>query len=175
VGGNAGYDSFKTIHVKTFSEEDEGLTFVASASHNTPETDSFIAKYKKPNYESRGSSLKLLMVAEGSAHIYPRLAPTMEWDTCAAQAIVECAGGKVLQAAGDVPADAGKPVVYNKPNLRNPYFIVYGNVVQKKAKKAKKAIKFGEEEKSSLVSPVNIVLVVVLAIAVFYFTTVANK
>jgi 3'-phosphoadenosine 5'-phosphosulfate (PAPS) 3'-phosphatase len=68
---------------------------VASASHNSPETDAFIAKYRGARRIERGSSLKLLMVAEGAAHVYPRLAPTSEWDTCAAQAIVECAGGKV--------------------------------------------------------------------------------
>ena len=56
------------------------------------------------------------MVAEGAAHIYPRLAPTSEWDTCAAQAIVECAGGEVLQHAGGKDCEPGKPVAYNKPD-----------------------------------------------------------
>ena len=68
---------------------------VASKSHNSPETDAFVAKYKSATRLEKGSSLKLLMVAEGAAHIYPRLAPTSEWDTCAAHAIVLCAGGEV--------------------------------------------------------------------------------
>ncbi|KAJ1459565.1 hypothetical protein M885DRAFT_510691 [Pelagophyceae sp. CCMP2097] len=121
-----GYDSYKSIFCKAFQESDEGLTVVASKSHNTPETDAFVAKYKNPKVESKGSSLKLLMVAEGRAHVYPRLAPTSEWDTCAAHAIVLCAGGQVLQHAGGVACDAGKPMVYNKPNVLNPFFVVYG-------------------------------------------------
>ena len=73
-----GYDSFKSVACKAFKESDAGLTIVASASHNSPETDAFCAKYKNHTRVSKGSSLKLLMVAEGSAHIYPRLAPTMD-------------------------------------------------------------------------------------------------
>ena len=68
---------------------------MVSASHGSAATEAFVAKYKGCKKVERGSSLKLLMVAEGTAHVYPRLAPTMEWDTCAAQAIVEVAGGKV--------------------------------------------------------------------------------
>ena len=89
-----GYDSYKSIFCKTFDESDAGLTVVASASHGSPETEAFIGKYKDCKRLSKGSSLKLLMVAEGAAHVYPRLAPTSEWDTCAAQAIVECAGSR---------------------------------------------------------------------------------
>ena len=66
------------------------------------------------------------MVAEGAAHVYPRLAPTSEWDTCAAQAIVECAGGEVLQYDGGKACDAGNPVVYGKEHPLNPFFVVYG-------------------------------------------------
>ena len=72
------------------------------------------------------------MVAEGAAHVYPRLAPTSEWDTCAAQAIVECAGGEVLQFAGE-RCDAGKPVVYGKEHPLNPFFVVYGKRETRKA------------------------------------------
>ncbi len=67
---------------------------------------------------SVGSSIKLLWVAEGKADIYPRIAPTMEWDTAAAQIIVEEAGGEVVQYP------SYQPVIYNKPNLLNPYFVV---------------------------------------------------
>ena len=72
------------------------------------------------------------MVAEGAAHIYPRLAPTSEWDTCAAQAIVECAGGEVLQHAGGKDCEPGKPVAYNKPEALNPFFVVYGKRDERK-------------------------------------------
>jgi 3'(2'), 5'-bisphosphate nucleotidase len=58
----------------------------------------FLDLFTEPTFRSLGSSLKLLMVAEGEAHVYPRLAPTMEWDTAAADIIVKEAGGIVLQA-----------------------------------------------------------------------------
>lgn len=138
-GLDMGYDSFVSLACKAFKETDSGLTIVASASHNTPETDAFIAKYDEPKKKSLGSSLKLLMVAEGAAHIYPRLAPTCEWDTCAAHAIVVCAGGEVLQAEGGAPCTPGAPVVYNKENALNPFFIVYGKRVAPAPKKGAKA------------------------------------
>ncbi|MDF1760591.1 MAG: 3'(2'),5'-bisphosphate nucleotidase CysQ [Coxiellaceae bacterium] len=95
---------------------------VASKSHCTPETEAFIKTVEKQGKSvekvSKGSSLKLCMVAEGSADIYPRLAPTMEWDTAAAQCIVEQAGKQVLQYENK------QPVVYNKKDLLNPWFVV---------------------------------------------------
>jgi 3'(2'),5'-bisphosphate nucleotidase len=114
------------IQCKEFSETDSGLAIVASASHNTPETEAFIGKFKEPTLKALGSSLKLLMVAEGEAHVYPRLAPTCEWDTCASHAVVEAAGGEVLQAEGGKACTPGVPVEYNKPEALNPFFIVYG-------------------------------------------------
>ena len=66
-----------------------------------------------------GSSLKFCLVAEGTADVYPRLGPTMEWDTAAAQCVVEEAGGQVLDRDG-------KPLRYNKPDLHNPWFVVGG-------------------------------------------------
>ncbi|KAL4856578.1 3'-(2'-),5'-bisphosphate nucleotidase CysQ [Chlorella vulgaris] len=114
-----------------------GLVVVASASHLTPETQEFVAQLQAPTFQQLGSSLKLLMVAEGVAHVYPRLAPTCEWDTAAAHAIVEEAGGCVLQAGlcdskgkllEDWKAALAKqiPVQYNKEIALNPYFVVYG-------------------------------------------------
>ena len=68
-----------------------------------------------------GSSLKLCLIATGEADIYPRLGPTSEWDTAAAQAVVECAGGKVVGVDGE-------PIKYNaKENILNPHFLVYGD------------------------------------------------
>ena len=66
-----------------------------------------------------GSSLKLCVVAEGKADLYPRLGPTMEWDTAAGHAVVEAAGGTVTRVDGT-------PLEYNKENLLNPYFVVKG-------------------------------------------------
>jgi len=81
--------------------------------------------------DSKGSSLKLCMVADGSADIYPRIAPTMEWDTAAAHAIVLEAGKNVYQYDENISAlyylekDKNlKVMAYNKENLLNPYFVV---------------------------------------------------
>jgi len=107
-------------------------------------------------------------VAEGSAHMYPRLGPTSEWDTCAAQAIVECAGGSVVQHGGGQPAVAGMPVVYNKEDLLNPFFVVYGKVVAAKKKKQQKEVAFGDEAAPSpWASPLVLGALVAVAAAAF--------
>merc|ERR1719317_1467026 len=129
------------IKAANFSMSDEKLTIVASASHSNQETRDFIKQFNNPTLKSMGSSLKLLLVAEGSAHCYPRIAPTCEWDTAAAHAIVNAAGGSVVIAdviyekyengkpQGLVKnPDGGKPVRYNKESSLNPYFVVWGNV-----------------------------------------------
>jgi len=101
------------------------FTVVASRSHLSPETELLIENYKKQHgnlqFISKGSSLKICLVAEGSADLYPRLAPTMEWDTAAGQAIAMNAGCQVKIYPGD------HPVVYNKENLLNPHFVVERN------------------------------------------------
>lgn len=96
-----------------------GGTFrvVASKSHLNAETLGFIQRLGSVNLIQAGSSLKLCRVAEGAADVYPRLAPTCEWDTAAAQAVVEGAGGCVVDTAG-------KPLVYGKADVLNPSFIV---------------------------------------------------
>lgn len=97
-------------------------TVVASRSHLSPETQEFIDELRTehPDLELRsaGSSLKICLVAEGAADVYPRFAPTMEWDTAAGHAIVQAAGGEVWQAEADAP------LRYNKTDLLNPWFIV---------------------------------------------------
>lgn len=102
--------------------ERKNFVIVASRSHLSVETQAFIddlcRQHGSVEIISAGSSLKLCRVAEGSADIYPRLAPTMEWDTAAGDAIVRAAGMRVCDAV------SGKPLVYNKPDLHNPYFIV---------------------------------------------------
>ncbi len=108
----------------------EGLrpfTLVASRSHLNEATAEYIAELERehPDAEriSAGSSLKLCMVAEGSADIYPRFAPTMEWDTAAADAVCRAAGCSVLQWSGEKDRPDG-PLVYNKENMLNPWFLV---------------------------------------------------
>lgn len=91
---------------------------VGSRSHNTPEVDEFVQRLGDAELVSMGSSLKLCLVADGTADVYPRLGPTSEWDTCAAQAIVEEAGGQVLNA------ETGEPLTYNaRESVLNPHFI----------------------------------------------------
>lgn len=96
------------------------LRTVASRSHMSAETQEFVDRLVNPEIVSKGSSLKLLMVASGEADVYPRFGPTMEWDTAAAHVVVTEAGGQVLQT------DLKTPITYNKINLLNPYFIVLG-------------------------------------------------
>ena len=98
------------------------FTVVGSRSHSTPDVDAIVEKLKIMHGEvdliPAGSSLKICMVAEGRAQLYPRTGPTMEWDTAAGQAIAEAAGAEM------VVFDSGEPMRYNKENLRNPWFIV---------------------------------------------------
>ena len=98
------------------------FTVVCSRSHMSTETEAYIDELREEfgevDFASRGSSLKLCMVAEGEADVYPRFAPTMEWDTAAGQAIAECAGAVV------VDAENNERLQYNKENLLNPWFIV---------------------------------------------------
>ena len=108
------------LNAARFDKNMPNLRIVASRSHLNADTENFVAQFRAPIMVSKGSSLKFMLIAEGEAHIYPRLAPTMEWDTAAAHIILEEAGGSVLQA------DSLEPLVYNKPNLLNPFFIAYG-------------------------------------------------
>ncbi len=94
---------------------------VGSRSHLNDDTRKFITNIEKESsveIVSRGSSLKFCLVAEGDAHIYPRYAPTMEWDTAAGHAICQAAGVRVVEES------SGEPLTYNKENLLNPYFLV---------------------------------------------------
>lgn len=101
------------------------FTIVGSRSHATSELVDFVTEKEKilgkVRFISAGSSLKICLVAEGEADIYPRLGPTMEWDTAAGQAIAESAGAKMIEYK------TGKPLLYNKKDLLNPWFIVERN------------------------------------------------
>ncbi len=98
------------------------LKVVASRSHLSDEVKQFVEKLqeegKTVDFVSSGSSIKFCLVAEGSADVYPRFGPTMEWDTAAAQIVATEAGRKVVQA------ENGQPLQYNKENLLNPWFVV---------------------------------------------------
>lgn len=96
---------------------------VASRSHLSQETEEYITELKKKERNgieliSSGSSIKICLVAEGSADVYPRFAPTMEWDTAAGHAIARAAGMEIYQAG------RSEPLQYNKEDLLNPWFIV---------------------------------------------------
>jgi 3'(2'), 5'-bisphosphate nucleotidase len=108
-------------HLPVNQSTDQPYTIAGSRSHATPELEAFVEEkrrqYGQVEFISAGSSLKLCLVAEGRADIYPRTGPTMEWDTAAGQAIVENAGGKVLQY------ETAQPLLYNKENLLNPWFV----------------------------------------------------
>ena len=103
-------------------KKDNTFTIVASRSHMSPETENYVQKMReihgKVNLISKGSSLKLCMVAEGRADSYPRFAPTMEWDTAAGQAICEHAGFNVIDWRSK------KSMLYNRKELLNNWFLV---------------------------------------------------
>jgi 3'(2'), 5'-bisphosphate nucleotidase len=100
----------------------DNFIVVASRSHLSEETEMFIeglrTKHKNIEFKSSGSSIKLCLVAEGSADVYPRFAPTMEWDTAAGQAVCEIAGKKVTDYS------TNKQMLYNKKDLLNNWFTV---------------------------------------------------
>lgn len=124
-----GYGAFReqvgqtaeAIHVQPLSAE-QPVRVVGSKSHGGPALQQFVAALGAHQLVTIGSSLKLCQVAEGAADVYPRLGPTSEWDTAAAQAIVEIAGGRVISV------DDGQPLRYNqRESLLNPSFIAYGD------------------------------------------------
>lgn len=120
IVGEGAYLNDKKLPLQVNNTPEKQLKVVASKSHLSGETQAFIDALETEKIEqvSKGSSLKLCMVAEGSADIYPRLAPTMEWDTAAAHAVVLASGKGVYQY------ESGDEVIYNKENLLNPWFIV---------------------------------------------------
>lgn len=97
----------------------EGLTAVVSRSHPSPEVEDYLARHSVAERCSKGSSLKFCILAEGAADLYPRMGPTMEWDTAAGHAVLIAAGGTVETLDG-------QPLTYGKPDFRNPHFIARG-------------------------------------------------
>jgi 3'(2'), 5'-bisphosphate nucleotidase len=97
----------------------EGLRIVASRSHQSPETRVLIDQFKNAELLSKGSSLKFMLLLEDKADIYPRLGRTMEWDTAAAHAILNASNRGIYQT------NLKSELIYNKPDLENPFFIAF--------------------------------------------------
>ena len=98
-----------------------GITAVASRSHGSAATEAYLAEFDVAERVSRGSSLKICLVAAGEADLYPRLAPTMEWDIAAGDAVLRAAGGNLF-------APDGASMPYGKPSFRNTAFIAAGKL-----------------------------------------------
>ncbi len=109
----------RAIHARTVPAE--GLTVVASRSHGDASAlDAFLAGRRVARLTNAGSSLKLCLVAEGAADLYPRHGRTMEWDIAAGHAVLVAAGGQVWAI------DGGAPLAYGKPGFENPHFVAQG-------------------------------------------------
>lgn len=119
--GTEGVDTIMGRAVAIPSSTTNEMVVVASRTHMSPETEAFIEdlknKYGTISLRSSGSSLKLCLVADGAANIYPRFAPTMEWDTAAGHAILRGAKKELYLTNKDIP------LTYNKESLLNPWFI----------------------------------------------------
>lgn len=112
----------KQLFADTFKMSQSGLAIAVTRSHFNQETANYIGEFTFPRLIAAGSSLKVIMVARGEAHLHPRFGPTMEWDTAAPQIILEEAGGKILKHDGSA-------FEYNqKDSLENPNYFVYGKV-----------------------------------------------
>ncbi len=118
-----GQQTEQSITVRDLPEKngEKHFTVVASRRHGLDKVESLCQNFSSYDLTSRGSSLKMCLVAEGSADIYPRLALTSEWDTAAAQAIVEQAGGRLVQL------DFSDMTYNQKECLLNPFFLVLGD------------------------------------------------
>lgn len=112
----------KAARMPLEQDKNRPFTIMGSRSHATPELKAYVEtmrhEHGRVEFISAGSSLKICRVAEGRADVYPRLGPTMEWDTAAGQAIAVASGAAVVRH------DDGRPLAYNKKNLLNPWFVV---------------------------------------------------
>ena len=123
IGAFKSEDGGEVELIRVADEPSDPIVVVVSRSHINDPTRAFVDRLEEEHEVElmpKGSSLKLCMVAENAAQVYPRVAPTMEWDTGAAQCVVEQAGGRVDRATGE-------PLEYNKKDLLNPYFVAYAN------------------------------------------------
>lgn len=122
--GGEGIGAFKSenmdpqVELKIIENENGAKRIVASRSHLNEETKKYIEQYTDAETVSMGSSLKFMLIADSEADIYPRFAPTMEWDTAAANAVLRGLNIEVINM------DDNMPLRYNKENLLNPNFLV---------------------------------------------------
>ena len=117
----AGDGTGTAVPIKVTAPAARPLRVVGSRSHAGPELQTYVDNLGEHELVAKGSSLKFCLVAEGSADVYPRFGPTSEWDTAAAQAVVEAAGGRVCTLSGD-------DLSYNaKESILNPPFLVFGD------------------------------------------------
>lgn len=117
VGGSA-------VPIQVRQPAAEPLRVVGSRSHASPELAAFLEKIGPHEIKPMGSSLKICLVAEGQADLYPRLGPTSEWDTAAAQAVLISAGGSMMDLTG-------KPLTYNaRESILNPHFLALGDDIR---------------------------------------------
>jgi 3'(2'), 5'-bisphosphate nucleotidase len=119
VGAFRSHGSKEAEPIQVHRPAPEGMVVVRSKSHPSAKTEAFLETIKVRELISGGSSIKICMVADGSADIYPRFGRTMEWDTAAGHAILNAAGGRL-----ETPE--GTTLVYGKPGFENPHFIAYG-------------------------------------------------
>ena len=112
------------IKINVLDALNNPVIVAGSRSHPSERMNAFMGQFKESEVWPMGSSLKVCLVADGSVHLYPRLGPTMEWDTGAAHAILKASGGEVIIHG------TNEPLRYNKENLLNPEFIASGlNVI----------------------------------------------
>ena len=103
--------------ISVSTPDNSALRIVASKSHRSPELETYIDRYDVAASVAAGSSLKFCLVAVGEADFYPRLGPTLEWDTAAGDAVLRAAGGMVVDRA------TLKPLAYGKDDFRNSHFL----------------------------------------------------
>ncbi len=115
-------DDGKTKKIKVNNTFDKKIKVVASRSHKSPKLDSFLKNFKDYTLVNMGSSIKICLVAEGVADIYPRLAPTMEWDTAAAHAVLKFANGSLIDTSTE------SEMIYNREDLKNSHFIANSSI-----------------------------------------------
>ncbi len=122
---NEAVSARQPMHVRT--PPDGPIDVAASRSHRNKETDAFIARFDVGRLVSAGSSLKFCVIAAGEADLYPRMGPTMQWDTAAGEAILRAAGGSVVTVEGK-PLFYGRGPAPGPDAFRNPSFIAAGGM-----------------------------------------------
>ncbi len=112
----------KTVRLQTRTPQASGLLALESRSHRSAATQAFLNRLPVSDVRAAGSSLKFCLIARGEADVYPRIGPTCEWDTAAGHAVLNAAGGSVLQVDGS-------PLVYGKAAEKylNPHFVAWGH------------------------------------------------